>query len=45
MSNLLNTELPKRFTDAIGKLYVAVHNGKLNAQLVIFATTVLDGLI
>jgi len=29
MKNLLNTELPKRFTDAVSKLYNAFHSGKL----------------
>jgi len=31
MKNLLNTELPKRFTDAVSKLYNAFHKGELNA--------------
>lgn len=29
MKNLLQTELPKRFTDAVSKLYVAFHSGEL----------------
>jgi len=32
MENLLKTELPKRFTDAVGKLYNAFHKGELDAM-------------
>jgi len=32
MENLLKTELPKRFTDAVSKLYNAFHKGELNAM-------------